>query len=144
MRTTPSGPGPGSLTNTAPRWVRCQRGEGWKLVFDDCVRESASLLIITQAEALFPLGGFSRFPVQWMHHVRHPYGIIIKRECLFHSIVCFYLNPIVSVHTDGVSALWPLCWVPFPARSLLQDTHSKVWTRLCIPLSLLWPLFCGD
>lgn len=44
----------------------------------------------------------------------------------------------------GVSALRPLRRVPLPARTLLQNTNSKVWTRLFLPLPLVWPLFRWD
>lgn len=48
------------------------------------------------------------------------------------------------VDAVGVFALRPLRRAPLPARALLQDTYSKVWTGFFLPLPLLWPLFCGD
>lgn len=60
------------------------------------------------------------------------------------SLYChlFFKINLLSFCVVGVFALWPLCRIPLPKRTLLQDTDSKVWKRLFIPLSILWPFLC--
>lgn len=82
--------------------------------------------------------------------------IIVKMHWSYIAIFCWALKALLHwdalfthitfsyfpVSAAGVPALQPLRGVPLPTWILLQDTHSKVWTGLLLPLSILWPLFC--